>query len=354
MSGPEDTSHCGNSQDCSSKASDEMDSTDEQADVEWLPSAEANVPEFSIEEELIYARRLEECYDVYDEKYVHWLKIRHPDANIPSLVTQFSTDSSPSVSAGSSTSLNSPNTSIPLKKAIPTPSSSSVVLTTPMGSNTPHSPKSNSPPTVTTPLSRPGVPCSKRSPFSDLLTLPVVAAKKSLPKTGKSRVLTSHECLTLLKQRQDKKKMEAMKKGKRQQERLEKKKKREELQKQKVEERAQKAAKREAEKTQKAALKETARMQKLSSNAKNVPGPSSVGEPSTEPSNINGKSRSSRKRKRNETAVDDTILSDTCCVCFGLFCDDHGTGREWLQCTCGRWIHDDCVVIGSEKLCPFC
>ena len=23
--------------------------------------------------------------------------------------------------------------------------------------------------------------------------------------------------------------------------------------------------------------------------------------------------------------------------------DDAGTGRDWLECTCGRWIHEECV-----------
>ncbi len=47
------------------------------------------------------------------------------------------------------------------------------------------------------------------------------------------------------------------------------------------------------------------------------------------------------------------LFSDACCVCFGLYYDDYGTRREWLQCTCGRGIHEDCIdVLDNDKLCP--
>ena len=41
-------------------------------------------------------------------------------------------------------------------------------------------------------------------------------------------------------------------------------------------------------------------------------------------------------------------------------CTQIGTGREWLECTCSGWIHEDCVedivndANGKEKLCPLC
>lgn len=44
-------------------------------------------------------------------------------------------------------------------------------------------------------------------------------------------------------------------------------------------------------------------------------------------------------------------------ACFGLYCDDAGTGRDWLKCVCGRWIREECVddnvvcyVNGQEKV----
>ena len=30
-------------------------------------------------------------------------------------------------------------------------------------------------------------------------------------------------------------------------------------------------------------------------------------------------------------------------VCFGSYEEGEGTVREWLQCSCDRWIHQDCI-----------
>ena len=59
--------------------------------------------------------------------------------------------------------------------------------------------------------------------------------------------------------------------------------------------------------------------------------------------------------KRARLTVDSTIFTDICCVCFGSYEDDEDTGREWLQCSCDRWIHQDCIIANnSDKLCPLC
>ena len=58
--------------------------------------------------------------------------------------------------------------------------------------------------------------------------------------------------------------------------------------------------------------------------------------------------------------LDESIDTEECCACFGQYSDDIGTGREWLECACGRWLHEDCVenivydTNGKEKLCPLC
>ena len=58
--------------------------------------------------------------------------------------------------------------------------------------------------------------------------------------------------------------------------------------------------------------------------------------------------------------IEDSINTDECCACFGLYTDDIGTGKEWLECACGRWIHEECIedivydANGKEKLCPLC
>ena len=65
------------------------------------------------------------------------------------------------------------------------------------------------------------------------------------------------------------------------------------------------------------------------------------------------------KRNKFKENVDDFINADLCCVCFGSYQEDVGTGREWLQCSCSRWIHEDCVddedvEQDSRRLCPLC
>ena len=63
--------------------------------------------------------------------------------------------------------------------------------------------------------------------------------------------------------------------------------------------------------------------------------------------------------KRMKYSVDEEIDSNRCCVCFGLYEDNAGTERTWLECCCSRWIHEDCIDsedVDSEncKFCPLC
>ena len=55
--------------------------------------------------------------------------------------------------------------------------------------------------------------------------------------------------------------------------------------------------------------------------------------------------------------IDDNI----CAICCGTYEDDVAlqTGDEWIQCNCGRWMHEDCVDanagdIENTKICPIC
>ena len=54
------------------------------------------------------------------------------------------------------------------------------------------------------------------------------------------------------------------------------------------------------------------------------------------------------------------VMTEECCACFGQYSDDIGTGREWLECAFGRWVHEDSVenivynTNGKEMLCPLC
>ena len=47
--------------------------------------------------------------------------------------------------------------------------------------------------------------------------------------------------------------------------------------------------------------------------------------------------------KRSKSNADEEIDVNRCCASFGMYADDAGIGREWLQCRCSRWIHEDCI-----------
>ena len=69
---------------------------------------------------------------------------------------------------------------------------------------------------------------------------------------------------------------------------------------------------------------------------------------------------SSRPKRRKATDnVDNEIDDNRCCTCFGVYSDDEGTTREWVMCSCKRWIHEDCIDptdVSDEtgKVCPLC
>ena len=59
--------------------------------------------------------------------------------------------------------------------------------------------------------------------------------------------------------------------------------------------------------------------------------------------------------KSNNSVID----INTCCVCGVLYSDDR-TGKDWIECVCGRWLHEDCAEDcildsnGKERFCPMC
>ena len=254
---------------------------------------------------MLYARRYEEGYDLHDAKYETWLAVNHPEA-----ISSRENDVVPSCS--------------PTEPSVD--HCHSVI-------STPEAPLICSPSNVTpnSSLER----STKRSPFSDLLNSPEVLVTPPKPKSAKARVLTSIECMRILKEKQDKKQKEAEEKENRKKERAEKKKLKEDEKKRKAEEKA-KATQHKA--TGKG--KSTAKATKAPIKRK---GDTAV--------------RSSRKSRKID--LNESIESDVCCVCFGNYNDDLDTTREWLQCKCDRWIHEDCIddedcVITEGKLCPLC
>ena len=275
-------------------------------------------PVLSVEEELRFAIRFEEGYDLFDPRYEAWLKSNHPEAEAIDKST---------------TAPSAPNT--PLKLQVSDPPSKASLANTPQTSN-------SSPMSVTS---------TNRSPFADLLNIPRVPSTPKTSKTGRARVLTSNECLRILKEKDEKKRQVAEEKEKRKLERELKRKEREHEQKRKAEDRARKAEQRAQEKTRKADEKARKAAERDLSKAKKAE--KKVANKRDATSTL----RQSRKKIRCD--LDEPIDTNLCCICFGSYDEDIDTGREWLQCSCGRWIHEDCIDEvdidnSSGKVCPLC
>ena len=63
--------------------------------------------------------------------------------------------------------------------------------------------------------------------------------------------------------------------------------------------------------------------------------------------------------KRPKHNADDQIDFNRCCMCFEMHADDVGTGKEWVECQCSRWIYEDCIDdddVDTEQciFCPHC
>ena len=168
--------------------------------------------------------------------------------------------------------------------------------------------------------------------------------------------MTSSECLSLLLQKEEEKKRVAQEKERRKQER-ELKKQKEEEQKRKPEEKERKAAQQEAAKALKEAAKANREAAKLAEREKKELQKSCESGQKRQTCRVAATSRP--KRPKLKENVDNSISADLCCVCFGSYQEDVGTDREWLQCSCSRWIHEDCVdnedvEEESGRLCPLC
>lgn len=154
-----------------------------------------------------------------------------------------------------------------------------------------------------------------------------------------------------MREKEAKKKQEAEEKEKRKQEREKKKREKEQELKRKAEQKRHRCEEREKKKKQieerKASQKAAAQVLRASRKRTRDAGASLVGNTSS--------SQPSRRPVRKKCSIDNDIYSDLCCVCFGSFDEDNGTGREWLQCVCTRWIHTDCISTNdTNKLCPIC
>ena len=341
---------------------------------------------------------------MYDLEYVSWLEVNHPDA-VPadrySLIeasTTIPSVSTPTVSPSVMIPTNSPSVMIPTTSPalmaptvcplVMNPTTSPVLMapTTPdvsaleMASTV--SP-SLAHPNASTTVMAPSVIAPTASPMVSALpsVAPPSAVSKFLTpirpqmscKTGGASVLTSAECLAMLEEKQLQKKKETEEKEK---EREEKKKQREEEAKRKVAKREEKKKQREAlmkkkdeEKRKKDQEKTNQRVRKAQEKATNLKGKpakqaiasnmdvptrkrvADTAEPSEPPP--------SKKMKVKDSSGTE-VNQNQCCICFGTFDKGVGTDREWVECACTRWLHEDCVeevvvdVSGLERLCPLC
>ena len=189
-----------------------------------------------------------------------------------------------------------------------------------------------------------------------------------------SRVLTSTEGLAILKEREDKKQREAEEKEKRrlqreekkkerELEREEKKKEKEVLAKNKAEQQLKKAEERKNRAKTAAVQSRRQRTTRSSTSASlpstsTAPPPTSTALPST---SVHGESPPPPSAIVSAPEMQSVNTSE-CCECLQSYAEDVrlGTGAEWVECACGRWLHEDCIdsvvcaTDGKEKLCSFC
>lgn len=51
-------------------------------------------------------------------------------------------------------------------------------------------------------------------------------------------------------------------------------------------------------------------------------------------------SKKSHQETQSSVGVTE-IKTDECCVCFELY-SENVSGVEWIECACGRWLHENC------------
>lgn len=308
----------------------------------------------------LYETRFREGYNLFfDNNYVNWLKLHHPEALPPDNEYTSLTDIFSSVT---------PETPVAF---IETQQKSDSICVSNKSSTTPVS-------EMSTPLlpvpgnSGNSVSSDEDSTISKYLVSPVAntpCTKKPVPR---ARLLTSADSLAQLEEKERKKREEQEIKEQKKREREEKKKKREiELQQKaeerakKVEERAIKKARIEEERLRKAEMK----AQKIVSRAKESRKKTGMKnttawEPSTSAGSKSAmvEATSSRSIRSAPAKQPNTIDTNTCCMCNARYEDDivSGFGAEWISCSCGRWLHEDCTEDyildkdGKERFCSVC
>ena len=132
-------------------------------------------------------------------------------------------------------------------------------------------------------------------------------------------------------------------------------------------EKARKAKEREEEKARKAeekARKAEEKSRKAAESTKKARiGMKQKAKPGVNSSNTRSETQPPPKAARMQAMHQvDNIDDGECCMCFTTYEEDirDQSGKEWVECACGRWLHEDCAedcVLdndGKERLCPFC
>ena len=295
---------------------------------------------FTAEQEQRFQIRYEEGFNIFtDRLYVKWLELHHPEV-LPA-------DCSSRPSANDEFTLADYFSSV-------TPAISlectEVVQQSPTASQSPRDMEENP---------------QDDSPVSKYLTLPP-GASPSIPKTmPRARLLTSTDAMAQMEEKERKKKQALEEKERRKIEREDRKRQREEEQKRKAEERERKSKER-AKKVKQAVEnknKKKSRNATLETQKANTSAPIlSADENEAGPSCLKEPSRKKPRRDALPSSTDSEIDFNVCCMCFGTYSEDvaNGDGRDWIECACGRWLHEDCAEDcllnkdGKEMFCHSC
>ena len=209
-------------------------------------------------------------------------------------------------------------------------------------------------------------------------TTPKIKESSASKRVSGARILTSAQCLNMIQEREEKKKKLLEEKEKRKIEREQKKVEREAAAKKKAEEKAKKAELAAKQRESKSKKRQTSALNLATKKTKTVDNFSAA----SSSTSVDDRSKSascmpsrlatlrsressvpkSRARVLNRSPNAENIDTNQCCVCLGTFQEDEelGTGLEWVECACKRWLHEVCVSdieINSddkELLCPFC
>ncbi len=374
-----------------------------------VENSNSEPPSFSPEKEDLYQHRFEEGYDLHDDEYSLWLRVNHPEALVEeSSITEFFPDTpvlTPldnhiSDNVVSLSSSGCPPSNGSLGSALSTPSGNSGQAPESLSGdksfqNTDYctagiSPHDDSGPVIvshTLPCERSDrstgsdtrvtpnrstsqSPTLKRSPLASITNLlPGNTPKSSrtivsrhldsiapvkIANTGKAKVLTSAKCLKMLDKKKQKKDQAVMEKKERKRERERKKFEREEIAKKKKEEKLEKKRMREE-----AALKKTAKSGGKKCNTRNTA--INLSRPSEESVDaqlaLSSTSSTSTPTTSLRGGQDSRNGFWECTFCYEEICQD---GKEWLQCACDRWVHEQCleeIILddqGQERFCPYC